>query len=184
MKTISILALSLMVAACFSLSACNRSNNGVEAAREPNTADRANNMTAEDREFIQYASEMHSGEIALAQLAKEKSSTEGIRDYADNVIKTHTDALKKLSDRTGENRTRENTNPSSDTKNHMEYLKPMSGDQFDREFIVLMIADNQDAANTFKQPFVAVQNNDLKKYMNDVVPSLESNVTEAKKLQK
>jgi putative membrane protein len=127
---------------------------------------------------------MHSGEIALAQLAKEKSSSDDIREYADVVITTHTDALKKLSDRTGENRTRDNTNPSSDTKNHMAYLKPLSGDQFDREFVVLMIADNQDAANTLKQPFVTVQNSELRNYMNDVVPSLESNVNKAKKLQK
>jgi putative membrane protein len=178
-----ILTFSLILAAGFGLGACNRSDS-VEAAREPELLDGTNNLTAEDQEFIQYAAEMHAGEIKMAELAKQKSSREDIKNYADAVITSHKDAFEELSDKTGENRTLENTNASVDTKRHVDYLSPMSGAQFDREFIALMIADHKDAADTFKTPYLTVQNKNLNTYKKDVLPALESNLSAAQKLQK
>jgi putative membrane protein len=182
MKTASILMLSLVLAAGFGLNACSRSEN-VEASREP-AADRPNNLTADDKMFIDYAAGMHAGEVMLAELAKQKSSTDDIKSYADAVIDSHTDALKRLEDATGEDRTSGNTSASDDTKSHADYLTTLSGAQFDREFIALMIADHKDAAGTFQAPFVTVQNNDLKNYMRDTASDLEENLHAAEKLKK
>jgi len=183
MKTASILMLSLILTAGLGPSACSRSEK-VEASREPAAADRPNNFTPDDKMFIDYAAEMHDGEIMLAELAKEKSSRDDIKSYADSVIDTHTQALKRLSDATRQDRTVQNTNASEDTKWHFHYLSPLSGAQFDREFIALMIADHKDAASTFQTPFVTVQNNDLKSYMRDSVSDLEENLHAAEKLKK
>src|SRR6185369_3266077 len=139
MKTASILMLSLILASGFGLSACSRPDT-VEASREPAAADRLNNFTADDKLFIDYAAGMHAGEIKMAELAKQKSSRDDIKNYADAVIDSHTDALRRLSDATGEKRTRENTDASLDTRDHSKYLSSLSGAQFDREFIALMIA--------------------------------------------
>jgi hypothetical protein len=79
-----------------------------------------------------------------------------------------------LSDRTGQNRWVENKIISLDTKRHADYLLPLT-DQFDQEFIAVMIADHKDAASTFKAPYVEVQNKELKSYMKDTVPALEVN---------
>jgi uncharacterized protein (DUF305 family) len=88
-RSVSILVLSLILATGFWLSACSRSDS-VEAAREPDAVDLSNNLTAEDKEFIEYATEMHAGEIKLAQLAQQKSLNDDIKDYADAVIiRTH-----------------------------------------------------------------------------------------------
>jgi putative membrane protein len=182
-RSVSILVLSLILAAGFGLSACSRSDS-VEAAREPDAVDRSNNLTAEDKEFIEYAAEMHAGEIKLAQLAQQKSLNDDVKDYADAVIASHTDALKKLSDRTGQSRWVENKTISLDTKRHADYLLPLTGDQFDQEFIAVMIADHKDAASTFKAPYVEVQNKELKSYLNDTVPALEVNLNAAQKLKK
>jgi putative membrane protein len=183
MKILSMLIFSLILAAGFGLSACSRSDS-VEAAREADAVDRPNNLTADDEEFIKYAAEMHAGEIKLAQLAMQKSLRDDIKDYANAVVASHSDALTKLSDWTGQNRMVENRTASLDTKRHEDYLLPLSGEQFDREFIALMIADHKDAASTFKTPFVAVQNNELKSYMKDVLPALEDNLSAAEKLKK
>jgi putative membrane protein len=182
MKTASILALTLFLAAGFGLSACSRSDS-VEAAREPGTPDRVNTFNDTDKIFIDYAAGMHAGEIRLAELAKQKSTREDIKAYADDVIETHKDALEKLSDTTGDNRSLETTKPSDDTQHHADYLSALSGSEFDGEFIALMIADHKDAASTFRNPFVTVENNKLKDYMQDMAPGLEEEQHDAEKLK-
>jgi putative membrane protein len=180
MKTTSILLFSLCLAVGFGLSACERSER-VEAARETDSVnDAARNFSEDERFFTEYAGGMHAGEIELAKMAKDKSSNEQIKDYADAVIDSHSDALKELSDVTGQDGTPE---ASLDTKDHAEYLSPMSGAQFDREFIALMIADHQDASTVFKETLGTAQNKGLKNYLDSALPRLEKDLSEARKLK-
>ena len=179
MKALYTWIFGLIFVAAFSLTACQRSDD-VEAARDTDRADRAMNLTEDEKEFVKYAAEMHTGEIKLAELAKQKSSSEDVKNYADAVIDVHTDALKDLSDRVGQQQT---TNASLDTENHSKYLSPLSGAKFDQEFIALMIADHKDAANTFSDQLGKVQNKELTSYMKEVQPSLEKSLSEAQEVQ-
>jgi uncharacterized protein (DUF305 family) len=181
MKRVCIFMLFLLLASGFGLSACSNSDN-VVAGPEPNSDERRMNLTADDRTFIEYLAGMHAGEIQMAELAKQKSSREDIKDYADQVISSHKDAQENLSDETGESV--KSAQASDDTKSHVAYLSSLQGAQFDSEFIALMIADHKDAAGTFRNPFLPVQNSELRGYLNDNVSSLEDNLRAAEKLQK
>src|SRR5262245_3299365 len=129
MKNKCLLTFALIVSlSAFGSSACNRSDR-VEAARETDT-DR-NAMTNDDKDFIVYAAEMHNGEIAMAHQAKDKSTNQDVRSYADSVIKLHSDALKDLSENLGS----QSSQASLDTKSHMAELGRMSGTQFDQRFV-------------------------------------------------
>jgi putative membrane protein len=75
------------------------------------------------------------------------------------------------------------SNPSRDTERHVEFLASVSGEEFDRQFIDLMIADHQDASNTFRAHLNAVQNKNLKSYLEDVLPTLEDRLRDARKVQ-
>jgi len=188
MKTLSIVMLSLaLLAIGAGVTACERSDR-VEAAREPDAVndrsnDRSTFLSADEKEFTDYAAEMHVGEINMAQLAKQKSTNEDVKNYADEVIKGHSNALKQLSNRTGQNRTLETTQGSLDTKYHVQYLSPLRGANFDREFIALMIADHKDAAETFRAQLNTAQNAALKKYLNDALPTLENGLSDAQKVR-
>ena len=175
----SILALALIVfLSAFGLSACNRTDR-VEAAREPDTVDNRNVMTDDDKDFVTYASEMHNGEIGMAQQAKQKSRNDDVRSYADAVIKLHSDALKDLSHDLGS----QSKEASWDTKSHMDELGRMSGAQFDQRFIDLMIADHKSASETFREETGATQNDNLKDYVKDALPRLEKGLHEAQDVQ-
>jgi len=168
----------------FALAACQRSD-GVEAGPETDSVnDRSISLTPAEKDFIDYAAAMHAGEIKLAQLAKQKSSSEDIKEYADVVIASHTDALKELSDRAGQDRTLETTTASMDTQNHAKYLSPLSGAKFDQEFIALMIADHKNAESTFTDEVSVNQNKDLAWYIREVLPSLESDLSKAEEVRK
>lgn len=182
MKTASIFILSLaLLIVGVGTSACDRSDR-VEAAREPDKLnDRAIVLTDDEKEFVKYASETHTGEMDMARLAKQKSSNEDVKNYADAVIDEHSGLLKQLSGKTGQNLT--GTTGSLDTTYHVEYLSPLSGAKFDREFIALMIADHKDAAETFNTQLNTAQNSGLKDYLKDAAKTLEESLNEAQKVQ-
>jgi putative membrane protein len=180
MKTIHVTILALLLVV--GLSACS---DRAEADRGDGyaLADDQNFLTDAEKQFVLYASEMHVGEIALAEQAKQKSSNEGITKHADAVIKTHKDALEDLSDRT-KGIAEPSKVASSDTKGHAEYLATLSGAQFDKEFVDLMIADHKSAVETFKAESAIAQNSDLKAYMKGAISSLQDRWDEGSELQK
>jgi putative membrane protein len=188
MKTLSIWLFSFALLIAGIGTACDRSER-VEASREPEAInepakmdDRSNNTAYTEQEFVEYAGEMHAGEVMLARLAKQKSRNADVKKYADSVIAAHTEALKQLSGG-DENRTSANTMVSLDTKYHSEYLKPLSGAKFDQEFIALMIADHKDAAETFKTQRDATSEGEFRNYLDATVPALESGLSDAEDLQ-
>jgi putative membrane protein len=183
MKSLSVLVCSAFILLfAFGLNACGRSDS-VEASREADSIDNRDNLTSEDREFVLYASEMHLGEIDMAKQAREKSTNKDIVKYADSVIEKHVKAANLLSDKMKEQQGIVSSNPSMDTQGHMEFLSPLSGTEYDRQFVDLMIADHQDASNTFKTYLSAVQNKNLKSYLEDVAPGLEDLLRDARELQ-
>ena len=165
------------------LSGCGRSDDKVEAARESTAMDNRENLTLEDREFVLYASEMHMGEIDMAKQARERSTNKDIVKYADAVIAKHVEAANRLSDKMSEQPGLVSSNASMDTQNHVEFLSALSGIEYERQFIDLMIADHQDASNTFRTHLGAVQNKNLKSYLEDTSPALEDLLRDARKLQ-
>lgn len=177
MQTKSILSLSLVVLlSAFGLNACNRSDR-VEAAREPDN--NRNVLSDDERDFIVYAAEMHNGEIAMAQQAKQKSTNGEVRSYADSVIRSHSDALRAIWDNLGST----SKEASWDTKNHMNTLGRLSGPQFDQEFVALMIADHQSASDTFREEINSTQNKNLKDYLQQALPGLEKNLRDGRDVQ-
>jgi putative membrane protein len=174
------LILALLLAAGTGLGACS---DRAPAEREGLAlADDQTFLTDEEREFIEYAAEMHTGEIAMAQQAKEKSSNDGVKKHADAVIKTHSEALKELGSRTRAWADL-SKHASADTEGHMKYLSPFSGERFDKEFVDLMVADHKSAVETFNREYGISHNANLKKYMKTTIQDLEHRLSEARSLQ-
>jgi putative membrane protein len=180
MKTIQIMTLALLLVAGTGLIACS---DRAEADREGYAlADDENFLTEAEKEFIEYAAEMHVGEIEMGQQAKQKSTNDDVKKYADAVIETHTDALEELSDRT--EGIELSKTASQDTQGHVEFLSPLSGNQFDKEFVELMVADHQSAFDSFNTQQPGAQSGNLKKYMKATQSDLQARLDEARELQK
>jgi putative membrane protein len=138
-------------------------------------------LWANEAEFKEYAAEMHAGEINMAELAKQKSRTPAVREYADQVIAGHSDALKELTKSTGQNRT--TIMGSFDTSNHIGDLSPLQGADFDRLFVDLMIADHKDASSTFHEQLDAAKDGDFADYLRNSIPMLEKSRQRAQELK-
>ena len=159
------------------IAGCSSPEQGVEAAGEPvadASADRSNNLWANETEFREYATEMHAGEINMAKLAQQKSSDPAVKTYAEQVIMGHTAALNQLG-----HRRHSSLEASMDTKNHVEDLSRLSGNEFDRLFIDLMIADHKDAAQTFKEQLDAAPEGNFHAYLQNTLAILNDRLDAA-----
>ena len=62
-------------------------------------------------------------------------------------------------------------------------MNSLTGPEFDREFINMMVGDHQKAVEMFRDHQAIVQNSDVKDYIEDWLPKLEMHLDKAKQLQ-
>ena len=168
-----VIALSVLA-----LSACNRSS-GVQAARE----DRPPNATPAEQDFMMKATQAHLSEMDMARLAMQKSQNSDVRDFANMIQSDHTNALEDLTDLMKDKNVPQPSTLTPETKADIEKMTGLSGAQFDREFVNMMVSDHQKAVEMFRD-FVAIgQNPEIKKYAEDLLPKLEMHLEKAQKLQ-
>jgi putative membrane protein len=95
------------------------------------------------------AIEMNNAEIALAKLASGKTQNEKVRAFADMLIKDHMGALARL--RSIPSITLTDTRLNARHQASVDRLSQISGIEFDREYMRVMVSEHQDAVKFFEQ---------------------------------
>jgi putative membrane protein len=172
--------------------ACQRSDNGVQAAREDkmtpaDTSDKnsdKNMMSAEDRNIATKIQESHQGEVDLARWAKDHASERDVKSYADMIADDHTGAMKDLNNLMQDKHAAGAPEQKpAEARANLSKLENLSGPEFDREYMNMMVSDHQkdlDALQNFK---MTAQNPDLKDYINDLIPTIQKHLEKAQDLQ-
>ena len=89
-------------------------------------------------QFIDFAHQSGSMEIALGKLAKKKASKEEVKAFADDLISDHTGANKEL-----EKLAKEKNIKISSGKSGLEDLVNLEGPDFEREYINRILDDHK-----------------------------------------
>jgi len=98
--------------------------------------------------FLSKAIEMNQAELEISRMAQGKTENPGVKEYADMMVRDHTEALEKL---------RSAANVSEGqvplTKEHQEIydkLARLTGAEFDTEYMSAMVRDHREAVQTFQ----------------------------------
>jgi len=168
-----------MLAAVLGLSivGCQQSNDNVQAARETSA------LTDADRHFINKAEKENLEEQELGRMVLEKSKNGDVRDYAQMLVDDHTKALKDLVDLMKDKGMAQPKRLPKAEHEAWNKLKGMSGAEFDREFVNMMVRDHQDAVKEFQHESNLAQDYDVKMYANHVLPALQKHLQKAQELQ-
>jgi len=127
------------------------SSSGTGVAQQPNTMQlaQAGKVSAEDQEFLAKAIQSGEAEVAISNLALEKSLNEQVRKFAERMVKDHTAAnqrLMSLEEASGL------TLPKEMEQKHeamLEQLSQLSGEEFDRQYMKGQVQDHQAAVKLF-----------------------------------
>jgi putative membrane protein len=134
------------------------------------------------------AIEMNNAVIALAKVASGKTQNEKVRAFADIVIKDHTTALARL--RSIPSITMTDTRPSARHQATVNRLSQISGIEFDREYMRVMVSEHQDAVKFFEQQskadssVAATGNASLAKVSQELTQKVREHLQEAQNILK
>jgi putative membrane protein len=166
-KNMKTLKLGLSMAAILGLlssSVCAQAPKGAVNQAVSGTAGATNpgaDVATADRDFIKEAAQVNLKEIALGELAKQKTHSEGIRSFAQRMIDDHRAAEASLSIVA---RKMGVTVPGELNKQGQAacgHLQKLSDEQFDKAYIDAMVEGHTKVASKMKRMAMRLQNVDL-----------------------
>jgi putative membrane protein len=194
MKFYRIVLTLLLAVSLTGFTACQRNDKGVEAAREDTirahpedstTARLEDTFTSEEQASAMKIEQANMAEMDLARLAMDRASNQEVKDYANTIERDHQDAMDRLIKMFKDQNVTLTTPPK--TAEHLanvDKLKKLSGAEFDREFLTMMVQTHQTTLNFLNQEKGKARNADFQKYLNDVIPKVQSHLEKAQELQK
>ncbi|MGB8832855.1 MAG: DUF4142 domain-containing protein [Candidatus Sulfotelmatobacter sp.] len=136
-----------------------------------------------DQQFVDFAAQTDMLEANLGQLAATKTSSQGVKDYAQMLVTDHTDDYTQLGMVAG----KENLVPKALDAPHDKMIAPfknLKGPAFDHRYIQEMIAGHTKAIQVYTKEASDAQSADLKEYANQTLPTLQKHLDGAKNLAK
>ncbi|MBS1806371.1 MAG: DUF4142 domain-containing protein [Acidobacteria bacterium] len=104
-----------------------------------------------ERAFISEAMQGGMAEVQLGQLAQQKSESTDVKQFAAKMVNDHGQMgekwLKPVAQQMGLN---EPSSPSKKDKKEIEKLSSLSGQDFDKEYITMMVKDHQKDLKQFQ----------------------------------
>ena len=178
----SAMALAVAVSACSGDNATttNRDNAAV------GTSGNANTTLAEDRDFIREHLAMGDSEIALAQLAEQKASHPEVKRFAEMMVRDHRmagDELKEISAKLpAADRTTADTDARDDHKDAVDDLKDLSGRDFDKKYIDLMVDDHEKAVNDLERK-AGSGSAEVRQWASKTLPKVQQHLDQARTIK-
>ena len=116
-----------------------------------------------EKAFVTKALEGGAAEVQLGQLAQEKSQSNDVKQFGQKMVNDHGQMadkwLKPVAKQLGVS---EPKGPSKKDKKEIAKLQGLSGDEFDREYITMMVKDHQQDLKDFKDEAQAAQDPNVK----------------------
>lgn len=143
-------------------------NSGAQSPGDnPNATQNAGAPTSaqdfSERAFISKAMEGGMAEVQLGQLAQQKSQSNDVKQFAAKMVNDHGQMgdkwLKPVAKQMGLN---EPSGPSKKDKKEIEKLQGLSGQDFDRAYITMMVKDHEKDLKEFQGEAQAAQDPTVK----------------------
>lgn len=150
----------------------------------PLTAQNTGSAQTSDQAFVDLAAQTDMTEAHLGQLAADKASAQGVKDYAQMLVTDHTADYNTITAAaTKANLTVPKGLDAKQNKMIAPYEK-LKGAAFDRKFAHDMVAGHEAAIAAYDKEARDGQNADLKAYAKQTIPTLEKHRDAAKDLLK
>lgn len=150
-------------------------------------------LSAAELQVIAHYHAVNLLEIDLGKAAKQKASSQAVKEYGEMMIKDHGDADKQLKDmvkKTGQMipaekpATDADKKEIADTKKMATQLKAKKGTDFDTKYLQLMVDGHDKELAKIDTKIGEVQNNELADMLRSLKPTLQRHADQARELQK
>lgn len=135
-----------------------------------------------DKMFVHEAIEGGLAEIALGNLAAEKSTNDDVRAFGKRMVEDHTKLNQQLAQVADTIGARAPKKMGKDQQAQYDKLAALSGDDFDREYITLMVKDHHEDLHEMRVEARTTQDADLKTVLGDGAPIIRDHMVSADRM--
>jgi len=136
-----------------------------------------------EKKFVEAAAMKSMMEMKLGQLAQQEATSTEIQELGKTIVKDHTTAAKKL-ERIVEKKNMDL--PATLDEKHqkkVDNFTDKSGEEFDRDFINMMVKDHKKDIAMFEKAQQDVTDPNLKEYIDNTLPVLKEHLEIAENIQ-
>lgn len=103
-----------------------------------------------DQVFIHDTLEGNDAQVAMSQLAQQKSTSQDVKQFSQKMVQIHTDLSNQLRPAAKELGMSEPKGPSKKEQKEIDHLQALNGPDFDTEYIQAMAKQQQHDLKAFK----------------------------------
>jgi len=120
-------------------------------------------QTIKDKMFLRESAEGGIAEVQFGQLAVQKAASEDVKTFGQKMIDDHTQLNKDMEPIADAMGVKLPTHMNKEDKAEYEKLNSLSGDDFDTEYLTLMVKDHHKDLRAFRLEAANTQDEDLRK---------------------
>jgi putative membrane protein len=135
-----------------------------------------------DQMFLKDTLKDDQVQVQMSQLAQQKSSSDDVKKFSQNVVKVQTELDNQLKPLVKQFAISETQKPSKKDKEQLEKLQTLSGPDFDAAYLQAIAVEQQHALKQFKEEADAAQNLALQRTAKADQPILNQNFEVLQKL--
>jgi len=139
----------------------------------------ASSLNSSDQQFIRKAAAANLAEVELGKLAVQKSLSNDVKKFGQQMIDDHgkaMDHLKQLAARKGMHLP---SKPEAGMQAVKNRLSKFSGDQFDNAYMAQMSKDHKQDVEDFRKESKTTQDREIRGFVTETLPILEDHLKKA-----
>lgn len=137
-----------------------------------------------DQKFMREAALGDEAEVQLGQMAQGKASSPAVKSFGQRMMKDHSNASDKLKNIADSQHISLPVELDPKHKQTAETLSRLSGPEFDKAYMQLMVQEHTKDVDKFKKEAADAHDETVKQFANATLPVLESHLNEAQQIQR
>lgn len=137
-----------------------------------------------EADFVKKAASSSLMEIELGKMASERAQNQGVKDFGAMMVKDHTKATEELKEAAKSGGAQVPEKMTEEHQKHVAKFKDLKGEQFDREYMALMVTSHEKGVAMFTSASKMATTPAIKNFATKTLPTLQAHLDHAKKLQK
>ncbi|RIV23484.1 DUF4142 domain-containing protein [Fibrisoma montanum] len=180
----------LLALSSLTFQACNEnkkdSDDSVENAHDANDM-KEQAGSGQDDDVNDFAVKAANGgllEVELGRLAQEKAQNADVKAFGAMMVEEHQKANQELKALAAQKNITLPTTLGEDAQKHVDELSRLSGAEFDKKYIDLMVEDHEEDVKLFKEAADDADDADMKAFAAKTLPTLQKHLERVTTLDK
>jgi putative membrane protein len=165
------------------MSDANIAPNPTSTMPDSNSNKMSANTNLKTNDFVSEAAAGSMMEVAIGKLAQSNGGSSDVKDYGRMLEKDHGEAGDKLKSLAAAEGISFPATMTDEQNQHISHLQSMTGADFDKAFIPMMIDDHTKDIAAFKKAAAGNENEKVKSFASTTLPTLETHLSKAKSIK-